>query len=84
MQTVSVENVVLDILEDISGTRQVRENQDIELFDQHILDSFDMMRVIIELSDALHIEISPAEVERDAWSTPRKIIANVQTRVGGK
>ncbi len=82
MQTVTVDNVVLDILETIGRTRQVRENLDMNLFDQHILDSFDMMQVIIELSDALHIEISPAEVERDAWSTPRKIIAQVQQRLG--
>ncbi len=79
--SVSVENVVLDILEQVGGTRQVRDDLDLALFDQHILDSFDMMQVIFELSDALQIEISPAEVEREAWSTPRTIIANVQQRL---
>ncbi len=76
-----IEINVLNILEDITGTSQVRETLDIALFDEHLLDSFDLMRVILEVSDALHMEISPAEVNREAWATPRKIIAYLQNRL---
>jgi D-alanine--poly(phosphoribitol) ligase subunit 2 len=80
VMTPTIENSVLNILESISGNSMVRENLDIALFEQDILDSFDLMSVIIELSDTLHVEISPAEVEREAWSTPRKIVAFVENR----
>lgn len=81
MAASSIESHVLSVLENVSGSHQVRENLDIALFDQHILDSFDMMEVIVQLSDALEVEISPAEVERETWSTPRKIVAYLQNRV---
>ncbi len=77
----SIEGSVLNILERVSGTSEVRDNPDLELFDQQILDSFDLMCVIVELSDTLHVEISPAEVEREEWSTPRKIVAYVQNHI---
>ncbi len=78
----SLEDCILTILERVSGTSEVRANLDIALFDAHILDSFDVMSVIVELSDALNVDISPAEVERSAWATPRKIIAYMQNRLG--
>ncbi len=77
----SIENDVLHILETVSQTAAVRQNLDIALFDEHLLDSFGMMQLIVELSDALHLEISPAEVERESWSTPRKIIAYLENRL---
>ncbi len=76
-----IESTVLDILERVSGTTLVRENPDLALFDKHIIDSFDVMMIIVELSDALQIEISPSEIEHEAWSTPRKIIVFLQDRV---
>jgi D-alanine--poly(phosphoribitol) ligase subunit 2 len=79
----ALEGSILEVLERVSGTSAVRENLDVELFDQDILDSFDLMCLILELSDTLHLDIAPAEVERDAWSTPRRIIAYIQNRTGG-
>ena len=77
----SIEASVLDVLESVSGTSEVQENPDVALFDEHILDSFDLMCVVIELADTFHVEISPAEVEREAWSTPRKIIDYMKRRI---
>src|SRR5579864_9271925 len=62
----SIEAGVLNVLESVSGTSEVQKNPDVELFDDHILDSFDLMCVVIELADTFHVEISPAEVEREA------------------
>ena len=81
VDSLSLENAVLDILETVSETSEVRENLDVALFDRHLIDSFDMMQVIVELADRLGIEISPAEVERETWSTPRRIIAYLQKRI---
>jgi D-alanine--poly(phosphoribitol) ligase subunit 2 len=82
MITLSIENTVLDILERITEKTELRENPDVALFDEHILDSFDLMLLIAELSEAFEVEISPAEVDRAAWATPRKIVAYLQARLG--
>jgi len=71
---------VLRILEEISGTNEVRENIDIELFTEKILDSFGSVELVVALSDAFHLNLSPAQITREEWATPRKIIAYIDER----
>ena len=71
---------ILDVLERITGTDQVRRDLDVALFDQGMLDSLGMVELILALSEELSIDISPAEIEREQWATPRRIIAYLQQR----
>jgi len=77
----AVQEKVLELLEKITGTDQVRNNPDLALFDEYVLDSLGMVQLIVELSRVFAIEIAPAEIEREKWSTPRKIIENIKSRV---
>ena len=72
---------VLSELEAITGTDEVRKNPDIDLFGEKILDSFGTVELIVALSDGLGIEISPGQVDRISWATPRKIIEDVEKRM---
>jgi D-alanine--poly(phosphoribitol) ligase subunit 2 len=78
----TIADEVLDILEQVTGANQVRRDLDLALFDLDILDSLGTVEVIVALSDKFGIEISPAELEREQWATPRKIIAYMEERVG--
>ncbi len=74
---------VLDVLAEVSQTPQVRQNLDLRLYDLDILDSFKTIELIVAFSDRLGVEVSPAELEREQWATPRKIvefIANKQAQ----
>ena len=73
---------VLSILERVTGTDQVRRNPDLALFDLDILDSLGTVELIVALSEKFGVEISPAEIERQQWASPRKIIAYMEERVG--
>jgi len=73
---------VMSILEQVTGTDQVRRNPDLALFDLDILDSLGTVELIVALSEKFGVEISPAEVERQQWASPRKIIAYMEERVG--
>jgi D-alanine--poly(phosphoribitol) ligase subunit 2 len=73
---------VISILERVTGTDQVRRNPDLALFDLDILDSLGTVELIVALSEKFGVEISPAEVERQQWASPRKIIAYMEERVG--
>ena len=78
--TAAFDGRILDVLERITGTDQVRRDLDIALFDQGLLDSLGMVELILALSEELGIDISPAEIERDQWATPRRIIAYLEHR----
>jgi D-alanine--poly(phosphoribitol) ligase subunit 2 len=73
---------VINILERVTGTDQVRRNPDLALFDLDILDSLGTVELIVALSEKFGVEISPAEIERQQWASPRKIIAYMEERVG--
>lgn len=82
-QTQTLQDRVLHTLAEIAGTDQVRQDLDLALFEQHILDSLAMVELIVALSEQFGVEIAPAEIDREQWATPRKIIAQVQKRVQG-
>ncbi len=73
---------VMSILERVTGTDQVRRNPDLALFDLDMLDSLGTVELIVALSEKFGVEISPAEIERQQWASPRKIIAYMEERVG--
>ncbi len=73
---------VMNILERVTGTDQVRRNPDLALFDLDLLDSLGTVELIVALSEKFGVEISPAEIERQQWASPRKIIAYMEARVG--
>jgi len=77
----TVTDTVLSNLEAITGTDEVRRNPDIDLFGEKILDSFGTVELIVALSDELGIELSPGQVDRQSWATPRKIIADMEERL---
>jgi len=72
---------VLQELEKITGTDQVQKNLDLALFDEDVLDSFGTIELIIGRSEYLGISISPAEIDRHRWSTPRKIISYIEEKI---
>jgi len=73
---------VMSILERVTGTDQVRRNPDLALFDLDMLDSLGTVELIVALSEKFGVDISPAEIERQQWASPRKIIAYMEERVG--
>ena len=76
----SVSDIVLNELEKVAGTDQVRKDLNLDLFGEKILDSFGTVELIVALSDSLGIDVSPGEIDRELWATPRKIISYFEER----
>jgi D-alanine--poly(phosphoribitol) ligase subunit 2 len=60
----------------------VRHDLDLRLFDLQILDSMKTVELIVAFSEAFGIGISPADLEREQWKTPRAIVADIERRIG--
>ena len=73
---------VMSIIERITETEEVRQDPDVALFDLGLLTSLGLVELIVALSEEFGVEISPADVEREQWSSPRKIVAYMENRVG--
>lgn len=74
---------VLDVLVRTTETEEVRAEPDLDLFASGVLDSLRTVELMVALSDAFGVEISPAAFEREQWATPARIVALMTARVGG-
>ncbi len=72
---------VLSVLAEVAETPEVRQNLDLRLFDLDILDSLKTVELIVAFSQQLGVDISPAELEREQWATPRQIVAFMENRL---
>ncbi|SJZ62662.1 D-alanine--poly(phosphoribitol) ligase subunit 2 [Pilibacter termitis] len=69
---------VLDILEQVTASSEVREDLDLNLFDAGILDSMGSVMLMVELENAFGVTVPISEFDREEWDTPNKIIAKVE------
>ena len=73
---------VIDVLAEVAQSEEVRRDVNLRLFDRHVLDSLQTIELILALSTAFGVEISPAEFDRDEWATPQMIAEQIDRRLG--
>jgi len=81
VEAVSTEQRVLHILERITHTAEAGQWPDLDLYGLQLLDSLSTVELMLTLSTEFGLEISPAEFDRDEWSTPRRIVQDVEARI---
>ena len=72
---------LLQLLVEISGTEEPRNNPQLALFESQVLDSIRAVELIVELEGRFGVIISPAEFDRQCWSTPAKFVQDVEARI---
>ncbi len=80
MDIMSITELVLDELVKATGNDEVRHNLDLALFDEGLLDSLATVELVVAFGDTLQINLTPAQIDRRMWATPRKIIADLEVR----
>ena len=63
-----MEEKLLDILEEICGDEIVKENRDINLNDEDLMDSLDYTELLIAIEENFDVVIAPSEVTREGHS----------------
>ena len=74
----NIQETVLNILEDITGTDEVVNNQDIQLFEEGLLDSLATVQLLVEIEGQLGIKFLYQTFDREVWGTPKQIIQQVE------
>jgi len=73
---------VLAVLADVLNTGEVYDAPDLPLYELELLDSLRTVELILALSERFGLEISPAELDRDCWASPRRIAEDIERRLG--
>ena len=68
-----MEEKIIAIIENLTGYTKLKENRDIDLLENEILDSLAFIELITTLEEEFDIEIQPAQVEPNTWRNIKKI-----------
>ena len=77
-------NQVLNIVIEETGYEELRDNQDIDLIENDIIDSLAFINLLDRLSVEFNIEIQPTEVTADSWKTVASICDMVNNYIRNK
>jgi D-alanine--poly(phosphoribitol) ligase subunit 2 len=72
---------VLQLVASVAETDEVRTNLELPLYESQLLDSIKTVELMIRIEEEFGLKISPAEFERETWGTPRKIVADLESRM---
>lgn len=68
-----MEEKLLEILVGICDDESIRKDKDMDLIEEGLLDSLDIVELLIAIEDKFGITLSPTEYEKEELSTVRKI-----------
>ena len=68
-----MEEKLLDILERICDDEAVREDLEMDLFEEGLLDSLAIAELIVAVEEEFKVLLSPTEYEKEELSTVHKI-----------
>lgn len=66
---------VLDIFEEVTGTDEIREDLDIDLFEAGLLDSLGIIEVLLKIEEVFEIKLQPTDLERKDMATANNLVA---------
>ena len=72
---------LLVMIEELCGDEIVREDPDIDLLEEGLIDSLDYIELLLKIEDEFGLKLSPLELTREEMATPNRIIAVVEKRL---
>lgn len=77
-----MEEQILDMLVDATGTDEVKDDRDMDLFAEGLMDSLAMVQFLVDVDGQLGVSVPVSEVQREDWNTPNKIIEQIKSYQG--
>ena len=75
-----VKEQVLDMLEEICEDDVVREDLDINLKEEGLMDSLAFVEMLVRIEEIFGLSIAPTEVTYEEIDTPNKVISYIENR----
>ena len=77
-----IKEQILEMLEEICEDEVVREDLDINLKEEGLMDSLAFVEMLVRIEEIFGISIAPTEVTYEEIDTPNKVIAYIENRLG--
>ena len=75
-----IKEQVLEMLEEICEDEVVREDLDINMKEEGLMDSLAFVEMLVKIEEIFGLSIAPTEVTYEKIDTPNKVIAYIENR----
>ena len=75
-----MQEAVIGIFEDVLGTDEIREDLNLNLFEESLLDSLAIIEVLLEIEQRLGIALQPTDLEREDMATVNNLVKFLETK----
>ena len=75
-----IKEQVLEMLEEICEDDVVREDLDINMKEEGLMDSLAFVEMLVRIEEIFGLSIAPTEVTYDEIDTPNKVISYIENR----
>lgn len=72
---------IIDIIIRLTGYEDLRDNLNVNLIEDYILDSLAFIELMAELENEFDIEIQPTQVPNDTWNSIDNIVKMVELEI---
>lgn len=77
-----IKEQILEMLEEICEDEVVREDLDINLKEEGLMDSLAFVEMLVRIEKNFGLSIAPTEVTYEEIDTPNKVISYIENRLG--
>ena len=75
-----IKEQVLEMLEEICEDEVVREDLDINMKEEGLMDSLAFVEMLVKIEETFGLSIAPTEVTYEEIDTPNKVISYIENR----
>ena len=75
-----IKEQVLEMLEEICEDEVVREDLDINMTEEGLMDSLAFVEMLVKIKEIFGLSIAPTEVTYQEIDTPNKVISYIENR----
>ena len=72
---------VIEIFEEVLGSDEIRDNQDLDMFENEMLDSLAIIEVLLGIEDKLNLSLQPTDLERKDMATVNNLVEFLKDRI---
>ena len=75
-----IQEQVLEMLEEICEDEVVREDLDVNMKEEGLMDSLAFVEMLVKIEEIFGLSIAPTEVTYEEIDTPNKVISYIENR----
>lgn len=77
----NLEEKVIEIFEEVLGTDEIKDDLDLDMFENELLDSLAIIEVLLGIEEKLGLSLQPTDLERKDMATVNSLLSFLEGKL---